>query len=69
MVKVIFIGLFINKFFFFSETKNSVKIPVVQLKRPKAYRTVTGELSTISGNATVTVTPEGDVTIKKTKMY
>ncbi|XP_076289276.1 ribosomal L1 domain-containing protein 1 [Lasioglossum baleicum] len=42
--------------------KNSVEIPVVQPKRPKAYHNVTDELSTM-GDTEVTVTPEGDVII------
>nr|XP_031831761.1 ribosomal L1 domain-containing protein 1-like [Nomia melanderi] len=45
--------------------KNSVKIPVVQAKRPKAYRDVTDELSTVTNNVTVTVRPEGEVIVRK----
>ncbi|XP_011873513.1 PREDICTED: ribosomal L1 domain-containing protein CG13096 [Vollenhovia emeryi] len=37
----------------------------IQPKRPKAYRDVEGELSTLSYDATVTVKPEGTVIIKK----
>ncbi|XP_078053055.1 ribosomal L1 domain-containing protein 1 [Augochlora pura] len=43
--------------------KNSVKVPVVQPKRPKAYHDVTGKLSTVD-NVNVTVTPEGEVILK-----
>ncbi|XP_015437576.1 PREDICTED: ribosomal L1 domain-containing protein 1-like [Dufourea novaeangliae] len=48
-------------------SKNSIKIPAVQPKRPKAYCDVTGELSTLYGGNMVTVTPEGEVTVKKEK--
>ncbi|XP_053975192.1 ribosomal L1 domain-containing protein CG13096-like [Hylaeus volcanicus] len=50
------------------KSKNSVKTPMVHPKRPKAYHAVTGELSTISGNTMVTVTPEGFVNIEKKRM-
>ncbi|XP_076666666.1 ribosomal L1 domain-containing protein 1 [Andrena cerasifolii] len=43
--------------------KNSVKVPVVPPKRPKAYHDVQGELSTFSGDTVVTVTPEGVITV------
>ncbi|XP_015179400.1 PREDICTED: ribosomal L1 domain-containing protein CG13096-like, partial [Polistes dominula] len=46
--------------------KNIVSIPVVKPKRPKAYCNVEGELTTLSSNAKVVVTPEGDVIVKKT---
>lgn len=50
----------------FLENKCSVKVPIVQPKRPKAYRNVSGELSTAPGIISVTVTPEGDIiTVKK----
>lgn len=47
------------------KSKNTVKTPIVKPKRPKAYCNVEGELTTLSGNANVIVTPEGDVTIKQ----
>lgn len=47
------------------KNKNTVKTPVVKPKRPKAYCNVEGELTTLSGNANVIVTPEGDVTVKQ----
>ncbi|XP_043263629.1 ribosomal L1 domain-containing protein CG13096-like isoform X2 [Colletes gigas] len=49
------------------KNKNSVKIPIVQPPRPKAYRKVTDELSTFTKDVLVTVTPEGDVTLKRRK--
>ncbi|KAK2588924.1 hypothetical protein KPH14_001780 [Odynerus spinipes] len=48
------------------KNKNTVDTPCVKPKRPKAYRNVEGELTTLSGDATVTVTPEGDVIVKQT---
>lgn len=39
----------------------------MQPRRPKAYHNVSGELTTAPGIATVTVTPEGDITVKKIK--
>lgn len=42
-------------------------MPVMQPRRPKAYHNVSGELTTAPGIATVTVTPEGDITVKKIK--
>lgn len=51
-----------------SVSKNAVRVPVVKPKRPRAYETVEGELTTIGGRpATVTVTPEGRVTVKQEK--
>ncbi|XP_068965343.1 ribosomal L1 domain-containing protein 1 [Bombus flavifrons] len=48
------------------KNKCLVRVPIVQPKRPKAYRNVSGELSTAPGIVSVTVTPEGDViTVKK----
>ncbi|XP_076379258.1 ribosomal L1 domain-containing protein 1 [Megalopta genalis] len=47
--------------------KNSVDVPMIQPKRPKAYHNVTGELSTIVDAINVTVTPEGEVVLKKRK--
>ncbi|XP_057330230.1 ribosomal L1 domain-containing protein 1-like [Microplitis mediator] len=42
--------------------KNEVQVPVVQPLRPKAYKTVTGELSTIEDDdVEVAVTPRGNV--------
>ena len=43
--------------------KNSVKVPVIPPKRPKAYHDVQGELSTFSEDTVVTITPEGDITV------
>lgn len=40
-------------------------MPNVQPKRPKAYKTYEGELTTLPGNATVTVSPDGTVTVKR----
>ncbi|XP_014612986.1 PREDICTED: ribosomal L1 domain-containing protein CG13096-like [Polistes canadensis] len=48
------------------KNKNTVYIPVVKPKRPKAYCNVEGELTTLSSNANVVVTPEGNVIVKKT---
>ncbi|XP_003702567.2 ribosomal L1 domain-containing protein 1 isoform X1 [Megachile rotundata] len=47
------------------KNKNSVKLPVVEPKRPKAYRDVSGELSTTPSNTVVTVTPEGSITVDR----
>lgn len=47
------------------KNKNSVQVPNVQPKRPKAYKTYEGELTTLPGNATVTVSPDGTVTVKR----
>lgn len=42
----------------------------MQPKRPKAYRNVSGELSTAPGIVSVTVTPEGDIiTVKKKRKF
>ncbi|XP_076763842.1 ribosomal L1 domain-containing protein CG13096 [Xylocopa sonorina] len=49
------------------KNKNLVDVPVVQPKRPKAYHDVSGELTTASGIAAVTVTPEGDITVVQRK--
>ncbi|XP_033211190.1 ribosomal L1 domain-containing protein CG13096-like [Belonocnema kinseyi] len=46
------------------KNKNKVVASVVQPKRPKAYRTYEGELTTVSEDASVTVTPDGVVTLK-----
>lgn len=40
-------------------------MPIVQPKRPKAYHNVSGELTTVAGIAAVTVTPDGDIIVKK----
>ncbi|XP_043488412.1 ribosomal L1 domain-containing protein CG13096-like [Polistes fuscatus] len=48
------------------KNKNSVYIPVVKPKRPKAYCNVEGELTTLSSDANVVVTPEGNVIVQKT---
>ena len=37
-------------------------------KRPKAYRTLEGELSTLPEDSTVSVAPDGTVKIKKEKI-
>ncbi|XP_071878569.1 ribosomal L1 domain-containing protein 1 [Bombus fervidus] len=48
------------------KNKCLVRVPIVQPKRPKAYRNVSGELSTAPGIVRVTVTPEGNIiTVKK----
>lgn len=49
------------------KSKNLVEVPVVRPKRPKAYRNVEGELTTLSGDTKVTVTPEGDVIVERKK--
>lgn len=49
------------------KNKCLVDVPVMQPRRPKAYHNVSGELTTAPGIATVTVTPEGDITVKKIK--
>lgn len=48
------------------KNKNTVRTPFEKPKRPKAYHNVEGELTTLSGNANVTVTPEGKVIVKQT---
>ncbi|XP_043290034.1 ribosomal L1 domain-containing protein CG13096 [Venturia canescens] len=49
-------------------SKNEVPVPVVKPKRPRAYETVEGELTTVGGgHVTATVTPEGRVTVKREK--
>lgn len=52
-----------------SENKNIVDphTIAVQPKRPKAYRDVEGELSTFVRDTTVTVKPDGTVTLIKHK--
>ncbi|XP_047366090.1 ribosomal L1 domain-containing protein CG13096 [Vespa velutina] len=47
------------------KNKNTVHIPVVKPKRPKAYCNVEGELTTLS-DANVIVTPDGNVVVKQT---
>ncbi|XP_051175915.1 ribosomal L1 domain-containing protein CG13096-like [Leptopilina boulardi] len=49
------------------KNKNEVEAPDVKPKRPKAYKTYEGELTTLPGKATVTVTPDGRVTVKREK--
>ncbi|XP_017887539.1 ribosomal L1 domain-containing protein 1-like [Ceratina calcarata] len=52
------------------KNKNSVQIPTVRPKRPKAYHQVSGEISTVASLDSVTVTPEGDVIVQqKRKRY
>lgn len=55
--------------FWISENKNIVDpcTIAVQPKRPKAYRDVEGELSTFVRDTTVTVKPDGTVTLIKHK--
>lgn len=48
-----------------SENKNTVKVPVVQPRRPKAYRDVEGDLSTFVSDAKVIVKPEGDIILER----
>ncbi|KAL2730691.1 ribosomal L1 domain-containing protein [Vespula squamosa] len=48
------------------KNKNTVHIPVIKPKRPKAYCNVEGELTTLSSNANVIVTPDGNVVVKQT---
>ncbi|XP_046836167.1 ribosomal L1 domain-containing protein CG13096-like [Vespa crabro] len=48
------------------KNKNTVHIPVVKPKRPKAYCNVEGELTTLSNDANVIVTPDGNVVVKQT---
>ncbi|KAK1119009.1 hypothetical protein K0M31_013782 [Melipona bicolor] len=50
------------------KNKCLVKVPIVQPKRPKAYRNVSGELTTIENIASVTLTPEGDIYIENEKI-
>ncbi|XP_011643300.1 ribosomal L1 domain-containing protein CG13096 [Pogonomyrmex barbatus] len=54
-------------FYMTLKNKNTVnpRTIMIQPKRPKAYRDVEGELSTVTGAATVIVKPEGDVIVKK----
>jgi len=47
------------------KSKNEIQTPVVAPKRPRAYETVEGELTTIPGKTTVKVTPEGRITVKR----
>ncbi|XP_011494469.1 PREDICTED: ribosomal L1 domain-containing protein CG13096 [Ceratosolen solmsi marchali] len=47
------------------KNKNDIEIPTILPKRPKAYKTVEGELSTYNSNVTVIVSPDGTVNIKK----
>ncbi|XP_076635633.1 ribosomal L1 domain-containing protein 1 [Colletes latitarsis] len=47
------------------KNKSTVNIPIVHPPRPKAYRKVTGELSTFTKDILVTVTPQGDVTLRR----
>ncbi|XP_046740508.1 ribosomal L1 domain-containing protein 1 [Diprion similis] len=49
------------------KSKNKVKVPVVIPKRPKAYQTQVGELSTSASNAKVVVHPDGTVKVEKDK--
>ncbi|XP_012285949.1 ribosomal L1 domain-containing protein CG13096 [Orussus abietinus] len=51
--------------YFTTRCKNLVKVPVVEPRRPKAYETVEGELTTLSSNAKVALTPEGDIRVYK----
>ncbi|XP_034193427.1 ribosomal L1 domain-containing protein 1 [Osmia lignaria lignaria] len=46
------------------KNKSAVEVPTEQPKRPKAYRNVSGELSTTARNVVVTVTPEGSITVQ-----
>lgn len=55
-------------FLFLLENKCLVKVPIVQPKRPKAYRNVSGELTTIKNVASITITPEGDIHIENEKI-
>ncbi|XP_046421895.1 ribosomal L1 domain-containing protein 1 [Neodiprion fabricii] len=47
------------------KSKNKVKVPVVVPKRPKAYQTLVGELSTSARDAKVVVYPDGTVKVEK----
>lgn len=47
------------------ESKNTVEPPLVQPRRPKAYRDVKGMLSTFVSDTRVTVKPEGDVIVDR----
>lgn len=49
------------------KNKNLVQTPVVQPRRPKAYRTLEGELTTLEKDSNVLVSPEGTVTLKLTR--
>lgn len=51
----------------FLENKNLVSVPVVAPKRPKAYNNVSGELTTAPGIDTVSLTPEGNITVTRRK--
>lgn len=51
--------------FFIVENKNQVQVPIVAPKRPKAFKTVEGELSTIEGDVKVKVEPGGRVRVIK----
>ena len=52
-----------------TESKNSIVAPVVKPKRPRAYETVEGELTTVLGNATVKLTPEGAIKMERTRDF
>ncbi|KAK0174075.1 hypothetical protein PV328_007191 [Microctonus aethiopoides] len=47
------------------KNKNQVQVPIVAPKRPKAFKTVEGELSTIEGDVKVKVEPGGRVRVIK----
>ncbi|XP_015609941.1 ribosomal L1 domain-containing protein CG13096 [Cephus cinctus] len=44
---------------------SQVEVPVVPSKRPKAYKPITGELTTFTGKVAVTLEPDGDITVKR----
>lgn len=52
--------------YFFLESPREVKLPKLKSKKPKAYKAVEGELTTLP-NAEVVVQPTGQVLVKRTK--
>ncbi|XP_063972790.1 ribosomal L1 domain-containing protein CG13096 [Diachasmimorpha longicaudata] len=53
--------------YYSTKNKNKVPVPNIAAKRPKAFKTVEGELSTTLKNVVVQVHPGGKVTSKKMK--
>lgn len=53
--------------FLVAENRNEVEVPDVKPRRPKAYKTHEGELTTLPGNTTVSVSPDGTVTVTREK--
>lgn len=51
-------------FIFVSESGKTIEIPIIATKKPKAFKTYRGELTTLQ-NAEVVVKPTGKVLVKK----